>query len=131
MATYSGRIERASPTLPAWLGPWLSRERLAPVISGLIILATWQIVVSTQLPDFVARPIGIVLAIPSTVASQEFWLDVLMTLGSISEGVAIGSAAGIVVGVAMGRVREIDWFLSTYIRALYALPLIALELDTT
>ena len=26
----------------------------------------------------------------------------------------------------MGRVREIDWFLSTYIRALYALPLIAL-----
>lgn len=126
MATYSGRIERASPTLPAWLGPWLSRERLAPVISGLIILAIWQIVVSTQLPDFVARPIGIVLAIPSTVASQEFWLDVLMTLGSISEGVAIGSAAGIVVGVAMGRVREIDWFLSTYIRALYALPLIAL-----
>jgi len=41
-------------------------------------------------------------------------------------GVAIGTVAGILVGVAMGRVREIDWFLSTYIRALYALPLIAL-----
>ena len=39
---------------------------------------------------------------------------------------AIGSAAGILIGVAMGRVREIDWFMSTYIRALYALPLIAL-----
>jgi ABC-type nitrate/sulfonate/bicarbonate transport system permease component len=60
------------------------------------------------------------------MASQEFWLDVLRTLGSITQGVAIGSAAGIVVGVAMGRVREINWFLTPYIRALYALPLIAL-----
>ena len=50
----------------------------------------------------------------------------LRTLGSIIEGVAIGSAAGILIGVAMGRVREINWFLTPYIRALYALPLIAL-----
>ena len=42
------------------------------------------------------------------------------------EGVAIGTVAGILIGVAMGRVREVNWFLSTYIRALYALPLIAL-----
>ena len=55
-----------------------------------------------------------------------FWHDVAVSLSSIVEGVAIGSVAGILVGVAMGRVREVDWFLSTYIRALYALPLIAL-----
>ena len=60
------------------------------------------------------------------MASGEFWSDVAVSLGSILEGVAIGSVAGVLVGVAMGRVREIDWFLSTYIRALYALPLIAL-----
>jgi ABC-type nitrate/sulfonate/bicarbonate transport system permease component len=93
---------------------------------GLAILLVWQVVVSTQLPSFVARPSGVILAIPETVASEEFWVDVVVTLGSILEGVAIGSAAGILVGVAMGRVREFDWFLSTYIRALYALPLIAL-----
>jgi ABC-type nitrate/sulfonate/bicarbonate transport system permease component len=57
---------------------------------------------------------------------MSFWTDVLASLGAIVEGVAIGSAAGVLVGVAMGRVREIDWFLSVYIRALYALPLIAL-----
>ena len=110
----------------AALPRWLTRERVAPVVTGLAILAVWQIVVSTQLPSFVGRPSGIIMAFPATVASEEFWVDVVVTLGAILEGVFIGSVAGILIGVAMGRVREINWFLSTYIRALYALPLIAL-----
>lgn len=126
MATISSRIEAPATGHTAWIARWLTRERLAPIVTGLIILAVWQIGVSAALPDFVARPSGILLAIPSTIASEEFWLDVVRTLGSILEGVIIGSAAGIVIGVAMGRVREINWFLTPYIRALYALPLIAL-----
>jgi ABC-type nitrate/sulfonate/bicarbonate transport system permease component len=125
MATYSSRIE-ALAGRPAWVDRWLTRERLAPIVTGIVILAVWQIWVGTQLPDFVARPTGIVQALPATVASREFWVDVLVTLGSITEGVAIGSIAGVIIGVAMGRVREINWFLTPYIRALYALPLIAL-----
>ena len=126
MATISGRIE-APIRLARWpLGPWLTRERLAPIVAGIAILAIWEIYVRSALPDFVATPIGIILAIPSTIGTEEFWRDFAATLGAIVEGVAIGSIAGILVGVAMGRVREIDWFLSTYIRALYALPLIAL-----
>jgi NitT/TauT family transport system permease protein len=126
MATVSSRIAAPAAEGPTWLERWLTRERLAPLVTGLVILAIWQIGVSATLPDFVARPSGILLAIPSTIASEEFWLDVVRTLGSITEGVAIGSAAGILIGVAMGRVREINWFLTPYIRALYALPLIAL-----
>ena len=127
MATLGSRVEAAAPVGFAGLSArWLTRERLAPVVAGIAILAVWEIYVRSALPDFVATPIGIVLAIPSTVGTEEFWRDLAATLGSIVEGVAIGSAAGILVGVAMGRVREIDWFLSTYIRALYALPLIAL-----
>jgi NitT/TauT family transport system permease protein len=60
------------------------------------------------------------------MSTAAFWMDVAASLGSIIQGVAIGSIAGILVGVAMGRVPELNWFLSTYIRALYALPLIAL-----
>jgi NitT/TauT family transport system permease protein len=104
----------------------MTRERLAPIVTGLVFLAIWEITVRATLPDFVATPIGILMAIPSTISAAEFWQDVAVSLGSIVEGVAIGSAAGILTGVAMGRVREIDWFLSVYIRALYALPLIAL-----
>ena len=124
MAAYSSRIE-ARPRA-AWQDRWLTRERLAPVVAGLAFLIVWEIYVRAALPDFVARPSGIVAAIPATMSTPDFWRDVFVTLVSILQGVAIGSAAGILVGVAMGRVREINWFLSTYIRALYALPLIAL-----
>lgn len=126
MATLSSGIEIAPARRPAWVGRWLTRERIAPLVAGLAILTVWEIYVRNALPDFVARPSGIVMAIPSTVATAEFWSDLVASLGAILEGVAIGSIAGILVGVAMGRVREVNWFLSTYIRALYALPLIAL-----
>ncbi|MGB8892782.1 MAG: ABC transporter permease subunit [Pseudolabrys sp.] len=104
----------------------LTRERVAPLGAGAVILAIWEFAVRVNLPDFVATPTGVIRAIPSTMLTATFWLDVAQTLGSIIEGVAIGSIAGILIGVAMGRVRELNWFLSVYIRALYALPLIAL-----
>ena len=125
MATYSRWIE-APATRWNWGSGLLTRERVAPVVAGAVLLVIWEVGVRTLLPDFVARPSGIVMAIPSTVADIEFWFDVSATLGAIIKGVAIGSAGGILIGIAMGRVREIDWFLSIYIRALYALPLIAL-----
>ena len=126
MAALGSRVTAPPVRVPSGISRWLTRERVAPVIAGLAILIVWEVVVRTELPSFVARPSGIVMAIPGTLASEEFWSDVVVTLGSILEGVAIGSAAGILIGVAMGRVRELNWFLSTYIRALYALPLIAL-----
>ncbi len=126
MAAHGSRVEAAA-SRPAWLSSrWLTRERVAPVVAGLAILAIWEFTVRGNLPDFVATPSGIVMAIPSTIATAAFWTDVTASLGAIIKGVAIGSIAGILVGVAMGRVPELNWFLSTYIRALYALPLIAL-----
>ena len=126
MAAHGGRIVPSDSRRAGWWKRGLTPERIAPVVAGVILLAIWEIYVRTQLPDFVATPIGIVMAIPATVASPSFWSDAMVSLGSIVQGVAIGTVAGILIGVAMGRVRELDWFLSTYIRALYALPLIAL-----
>ncbi|MDP9096353.1 MAG: ABC transporter permease subunit [Pseudomonadota bacterium] len=102
------------------------RRRVAPIVTGLLFLLAWQVYVTGALPDFVARPSGIIAAIPSTLADIEFWHAMLLTVSSIVEGVAIGSALGLLVGLAMGRVRALSWFLSVYIRALYSLPLIAL-----
>lgn len=126
MAAIGSRVEAMPAARVERARSLVTRERIAPVVAGLAFLVVWELYVRATLPDFVATPTGIVRAIPATVASEEFWRDVLVTLSSILEGVAIGSAAGVLIGVAMGRVREIDWFLSTYIRALYALPLIAL-----
>jgi NitT/TauT family transport system permease protein len=122
----SGITATPARTWPASAARLLTLERVAPVLAGLAILAVWEVTVRGNLPDFVATPTGVLRAIPETVATAEFWHNAIATLGAILYGVAIGSAAGILVGVAMGRVRELDWFLSFYIRALYALPLIAL-----
>lgn len=126
METYSGRLEMTARRRAGWLDRWLTRERLAPVVSGLAILVIWEWSVRSFLPNFVAKPSGVITAFPETVASAEFWSDAIASLVAIVEGVAIGSAAGILLGLAMGRIREVNWFLSTYIRALYALPLVAL-----
>jgi NitT/TauT family transport system permease protein len=126
MAAHGGRIALAPAGQTGWAWGWLTRRRIAPIVAGVALLAFWEIYVRAELPDFVARPSGIVMAIPAMMGSAKFWSDALASFGSIIEGVALGSVAGILVGVAMGRVREVNWFLSTYIRALYALPLIAL-----
>lgn len=119
MAAHGSRVNAAAARRHA-------RERIAPFVAGAVLLAIWEFYVRTQLPSFVAKPSGIFMAIPATIANASFWSAALESFGSIAKGVAIGSVAGILIGVAMGRVREVDWFLSTYIRALYALPLIAL-----
>ena len=126
MAAHGGRIGLSAARPPGWWKRVLTPERIAPVVAGAFLLAVWELYVRTQLPDFVATPSGIVMAIPATLAAPSFWSDTFVSLGAIVQGVAIGTVAGILVGVAMGRVREVDWFLSTYLRALYALPLIAL-----
>lgn len=126
MAAHGGRIGSPATRRVGWWKRALTPERIAPVVAGAFLLAIWELYVRTRLPDFVATPSGIVMAIPATLAAPSFWSDAAASLGAIVKGVAIGTVAGILVGVAMGRVRELDWFLSTYIRALYALPLIAL-----
>jgi ABC-type nitrate/sulfonate/bicarbonate transport system permease component len=121
MAAHGSRLKAV-----ARVHGWFKRERIAPLMAGVALLAAWEVYVRANLPDFVATPSGIVAALPRTMADASFWSTVWASLRAILEGVAIGSAAGILVGVAMGRVREVNWFLASYIRALYALPLIAL-----
>jgi ABC-type nitrate/sulfonate/bicarbonate transport system permease component len=126
MAAHGSRVNPAATRRPGSPRRWLTRERIAPIVAGAALLCIWEFYVRINLPSFVATPSGIVMAIPSTIASASFWSAALASFGSIVEGVAIGTVAGIFIGLAMGRVREVNWFLSTYIRALYALPLIAL-----
>jgi ABC-type nitrate/sulfonate/bicarbonate transport system permease component len=103
--------------------------------TGLCILALWEILGRTVLPSFMARPLGILRAIPAVLTASPslgltmqttFWRDLGTTLGAIVEGMVVGTAAGALLGLVMGRVREVQWFFSVYIRGLYSLPLIAL-----
>ena len=70
MAASISRVDSASMRHAGWPHRWLTRERIAPIIAGAALLGLWQFWVQTTLPDFVARPSGIVMAIPSTIAQR-------------------------------------------------------------
>ena len=104
----------------------ISLERAAPVVSGIVILLVWQVGVNAFLADYVATPAGIVAAFPTVITSAEFWTDFALTASAVIRGMLAGSAFGVLVGIVMGRVPEVNWFLTAYIRTLYALPVVTL-----
>lgn len=131
---------QAVPVSSRGLRTYSTRARaLIFVVTGIGLLALWEIVARAFLPDYVARPTGIIPAIPRVVfgtstsssainlgQTSSFWSDVVASCGSIVIGMAIGTVAGAILGLAMGRVAQVRWFLTIYVRGLYAMPLIAL-----
>lgn len=143
MAVVADTAAAPAPAIPVssrGLRTYSARTRaLIFVVTGIGLLALWELVARAFLPDYVARPTGIVPAIPrvlfgsSTASSaidlgqtQSFWSDVLASCGAIVVGMVIGTVAGAILGLAMGRIERVRWFLTVYVRGLYAMPLIAL-----
>jgi len=70
-------------------GAWLPR-----LITGFVILLSWEIVVRAFAPAYVAKPTGVILAIPKVLTEPAF----LQALGSTLVAVAEGLAITIVIG---------------------------------
>jgi ABC-type nitrate/sulfonate/bicarbonate transport system permease component len=92
----------------------------------LVILAVWELVVALAAPPFIARPTGVITVLPSVVTSSEFLEALAGTAVPIIQGLAISIVLAILVGLAMGRVRWMEWALQMYVYALFALPMVAL-----
>lgn len=101
-------------------------QRLAlQLAGGIVLLLLWEGLVTWLAPYFVARPSGVVRAAPHVLASHAFWSYTWQTLLAVLEGLAIGVAAGTLVGLAMGRLRDAESALRFYVNAFFALPTIA------
>src|SRR5207244_3396128 len=105
------------------------------LLAGAGLLGLWEGLVTWLSPYYVTRPSGVVRVFwevvsnrptPLTQLSGSFWFDVQTTVTAVFEGLAIGVAAGIVVGLAMGRLRDVEWALKYYVGALFAMPTIAI-----
>jgi NitT/TauT family transport system permease protein len=108
---------------------------LLRVGAGIVLLALWEGLVTEFSPSYIARPSGVanhaweVLSnrpTPATQLSGSFWYDTQSTLVAVFEGLAIGVVLGVVAGLAMGRLRDVEWALKYYVGALFALPTIAM-----
>jgi ABC-type nitrate/sulfonate/bicarbonate transport system permease component len=93
--------------------------------AGLIILAVWQVGVAALAPRFVAKPLGIAAAFPAVITDPAFLAAVASTLGAVLQGLLIAMVAGVIVGIAMGRVKVFDRLLNLYVNGLYAMPMVA------
>lgn len=104
---------------------FLGSDVRVKIIAGLAILVAWQMGVAAFAPRFVAKPLGIIAAFPAVITDADFLAAVASTLGAVLQGLFIAVVLGVIVGIAMGRVKFFDRLLNFYINGLYAMPMVA------
>jgi NitT/TauT family transport system permease protein len=113
---------------------WLRGPRALPAGSTLpiklagaaTVLLAWELLARGYAPRFVARPTGIVAALPRVLGDPAFLLAAWATLSSVLGGLVLALLVGTAVGLAMGRVRWVYRFLTFYVNGLYAMPMVAI-----
>src|SRR5581483_3707573 len=136
-ALEGGRVTTAAETLrpprTLTLSPGV-RHLAIRIATGIVLLLLWEGLATWLAPSYVARPSGVVRAIPRVVENHStpltalaggFWQSVGSTVLAVFEGLAIGVTLGVLVGLTMGRLRDADAALRIYVNAFFALPTIA------
>jgi ABC-type nitrate/sulfonate/bicarbonate transport system permease component len=96
------------------------------VTAGVAILAAWQICASAFAPNYIPRPSRTIAQIPSVLSNPQFLSGAASTLLAVIEGLIIAVLAGTVIGLVMGRLRDVDRALRLYVDSFYAMPIVAL-----
>jgi ABC-type nitrate/sulfonate/bicarbonate transport system permease component len=125
--------ETLRPRVGLALSPAMSRT-LIRIATGFVLLALWELLARWLAPSYVARPTGVVAALPRVLRNETtpltalaggFWASVWFTIRAVAEGLGVGVVLGILVGLTMGRLRDADAALRLYVNAFFALPTIA------
>ncbi len=122
MSQSSATLAVSAPARSARLG--LDGALLPRLIAGAVILLVWEGVVRALAPAYVAKPSGIVAALPNVLTDQAFLSATAVTLWAVAEGLAIALVLGTVIGLAMGRSVPIDRALRQYVNGFNAVPMV-------
>jgi ABC-type nitrate/sulfonate/bicarbonate transport system permease component len=90
-----------------------------------VLLIVWEVVGPFISPIFFTYPSKIALAFYETTVSGELPYFLGQSLEVMIYGLISAIAVGIPLGIAMARIRWLDWALDLPINALYATPLVA------
>ena len=79
------------------------------IVSPILLLAAWQVAVVVGIFDyrFVPAPLQIVDTFWALIASGELFKHILISLGRVAAGFALGVGLGVVVGLTMGIFRPV------------------------
>src|SRR5437763_11012866 len=97
---------------------------LPRIVAGLAIVAAWEVLVRLSAPVYVAKPSGIVRAIPKVIADPLFLDATAATLLAVAQGLAIAILFGTLVGLLIGRRQMADRAPRHYVNGFNALPMI-------
>jgi NitT/TauT family transport system permease protein len=105
--------------------PWWERAALYRYGFVVAILIVWEIIAPFISPIFFTSPSKIAIAFYETIVSGELPYFLAQSLEVMVYGLVTAIVVGIPLGVAMARIRWLDWALDLPINALYATPLVA------
>ena len=114
-------VRRDSATVP-----FLERPAVYRYGSVLLILVLWQLLGPFVSPIFFSYPSKIAVAFWTLTASGDLPYYLGQSLQVLVLGLAAAIVVGIPLGVAMARIRKLDWALDLPINALYSTPMVAL-----
>jgi len=121
----AGALAEPAPPVVVVRRPWWESRALFRYGFVALILIVWQLVAPYINPIFFASPTQIAAAFYETTVSGELPYFLGQSLEVMFYGLIIAIAVGIPLGVAMARLRWLDWALDLPINALYATPLVA------
>lgn len=122
---HTGQLADHAPRAAATSLSWWERPALFRYGFVLLILIVWQIVGPFINPIFFTYPTKIAEAFYTTTISGELPYFLGQSLEVMIYGLSIALIVGIPLGIAMARIRWLDWALDLPINALYATPLVA------
>ncbi len=105
--------------------PWWESRALFRYGFVVIILIVWQLVAPFISPIFFTSPSAIAQAFYETTVNGELPYFLGQSLEVMVYGLLAAIVVGIPLGIAMARIRWLDWALDLPINALYAMPLVA------
>jgi NitT/TauT family transport system permease protein len=122
---HSGVLSDVSPVAAVAKTPWWERPALFRYGFVVLILIVWEMIAPFISPIFFTSPSAIAVAFYETTVSGELPYFLWQSLQVMFYGLSIAIVVGILLGVAMARLRWLDWALDLPINALYATPLVA------
>ncbi|MBO0826390.1 MAG: ABC transporter permease [Streptosporangiales bacterium] len=103
------------------------------LVVGIVLLGAWQLTTATGIVsrNLVSEPGAVAARVWHTLGGapmyqKSIWVNVWVTARAVCIGYLIGAAAGVVIGYVLGRVPFVAAVFQPYIRALAAVPKIAL-----
>jgi NitT/TauT family transport system permease protein len=102
----------------------LPRAALGQLLAGGIVLMVWEAVVRAFAPPYVAKPSGVIAALPSVIVDPVFLAATGTTLAAVAQGLVIAIVLGTAIGLLIGRSDIADRMLRHYIDGFNAVPMI-------